>query len=250
MNCLFQICDENNDGILSDDELNAFQSKCFGSPLQASALEDVKSIVKRTIRDGIFDDGLTQTGFLFLHTLFIQRGRHETTWTVLRKFGYNDKVELDDAYLNHPLEIPAGCTAELTSSGYRFLTALFDKFDSDGDGALSPSELDSLFSVCPEIPAIFEPKFLINSVHTNELGWPSLRGFLSAWTLMTHNEARSTLRFLAYMGYGISHCDDTPIPAVQGECFAACAIALRADFCSVFSDKRQACRSPEEADDA
>lgn len=179
-------------------------------------------MVKRTIRDGIFDDGLTQTGFLFLHTLFIQRGRHETTWTVLRKFGYNDRVQLDEAYLNPPLDIPAGCSAELTSAGYRFLTSIFEKFDSDGDGALCPSELDSLFSVCSEMPAFFEPKFLINSVHTNELGWPSLRGFLSAWTLITHTEPKSTLKYLAHLGYGVGHSDQTPIPAVHGQSFSRC----------------------------
>jgi Ras family protein T1 len=39
------------------------------------------------------------TGFLFLHTLFIQRGRHETTWTVLRRFGYDDDLELTQEYL-------------------------------------------------------------------------------------------------------------------------------------------------------
>lgn len=38
-------------------------------------------------------------GFLFLNTLFIQRGRHETTWTILRKFGYDDNLELTDDYL-------------------------------------------------------------------------------------------------------------------------------------------------------
>ena len=38
-------------------------------------------------------------GFLFLHTLFIQRGRHETTWTVLRKFGYDDNLQLSPEYL-------------------------------------------------------------------------------------------------------------------------------------------------------
>lgn len=39
------------------------------------------------------------SGFLFLHTLFIQRGRHETTWTVLRRFGYDDDLELTQEYL-------------------------------------------------------------------------------------------------------------------------------------------------------
>ena len=212
---IFKICDDNNDGILSDDELNAFQSKCFGSPLQPQALEDVKSIVKRTIRDGIFDDGLTLTGFLFLHTLFIQRGRHETTWTVLRKFGYNDRVELDEEFLKPPLDIPRGCSVELTTTGYRFLASLFEKFDADEDASLSNNELESLFAVCPKIPAYFEPKFTIKSVHTDDNGWLSLKGFLSSWTLMTHVEPRLSLEYLAYLGYNVMTAEDSQLSAIQ-----------------------------------
>ena len=212
---IFKICDDNNDGILSDDELNAFQSKCFGSPLQPQALEDVKSIVKRTIRDGIFDDGLTLTGFLFLHTLFIQRGRHETTWTVLRKFGYNDRVELDDEYLHPCLDIPRGCSVELTTSGYRFLSTLFEKFDADEDGSLNSHELESLFAVCPKIPPYFEAKFLVKSVDTDENGWPSLKGFLSAWTLMTHVDPKLTLEYLAFLGYNVMTAEDSQLTAIQ-----------------------------------
>lgn len=44
----------------------------------------------------------SQTGFLFLNTLFIQRGRHETTWTILRRFGYGDALELSTDYLFPP----------------------------------------------------------------------------------------------------------------------------------------------------
>lgn len=44
----------------------------------------------------------SQTGFLFLNTLFIQRGRHETTWTILRRFGYGDVLELSPDYLFPP----------------------------------------------------------------------------------------------------------------------------------------------------
>lgn len=42
---------------------------------------------------------VSPAGFLFLNTLFIQRGRHETTWTILRRFGYDDELELTDDYL-------------------------------------------------------------------------------------------------------------------------------------------------------
>lgn len=43
--------------------------------------------------------GLTEIGFLYLHTLFIQRGRLETTWTVLRRFGYGDDLSLREDFL-------------------------------------------------------------------------------------------------------------------------------------------------------
>jgi len=48
---------------------------------------------------GIRDGGLTEAGFLYLHTIFIQRGRLETTWTVLRKFGYAEDLRLTEGFL-------------------------------------------------------------------------------------------------------------------------------------------------------
>jgi EF hand associated len=44
--------------------------------------------------------GLTLSGFLFLHALFITKGRLETTWAVLRKFGYNTSLHLSDEVLS------------------------------------------------------------------------------------------------------------------------------------------------------
>lgn len=124
---IFAICDRDGDGSLSDAELNAFQQRCFGTSLQNRALEDVRNVVRRHTNDGVGANGLTLSGayinffstpwkteglkfelilflkgFLFLHRLFIQRGRHETTWTVLRKFGYDDNLNLSRDYLHPP----------------------------------------------------------------------------------------------------------------------------------------------------
>ena len=49
---------------------------------------------------GVTPAGLTLPGFLFLHALFIERGRLETTWAVLRKFGYDNTLHLSDAVLS------------------------------------------------------------------------------------------------------------------------------------------------------
>lgn len=49
---------------------------------------------------GVNSEGLTLPGFLFLHALFIERGRLETTWAVLRKFGYSNDLLLDPEVLD------------------------------------------------------------------------------------------------------------------------------------------------------
>uniref|UniRef100_A0A673YTY7 Ras homolog family member T2 n=1 Tax=Salmo trutta TaxID=8032 RepID=A0A673YTY7_SALTR len=149
---VFSISDQDHDRILSDTELNCFQKSCFGNPLASQALEDVKTVVWKNTSDGVQDNGLTLNGFLFLNTLFIQRGRHETTWTILRKFGYDDSLELTDDYLYPQLRVPVGCTTELNHLGHQFLQRLFDKYDEDKDSALSPAELKNLFSVFPYMP--------------------------------------------------------------------------------------------------
>ena len=51
---------------------------------------------------GVSATGLTLQGFLFLHALFIERGRLETTWAVLRKFGYSDELRICPDLLEHP----------------------------------------------------------------------------------------------------------------------------------------------------
>uniref|UniRef100_A0A8C0KUY4 Mitochondrial Rho GTPase n=1 Tax=Canis lupus dingo TaxID=286419 RepID=A0A8C0KUY4_CANLU len=197
---IFKISDQDNDGTLNDAELNFFQRICFNTPLAPQALEDVKNVVRKHISDGVADSGLTLKGFLFLHTLFIQRGRHETTWTVLRRFGYDDDLDLTPEYLFPLLKIPPDCTTELNHHAYLFLQSTFDKHDLDRDCALSPDELKDLFKVFPYIP--WGPD-VNNTVCTNERGWITYQGFLSQWTLTTYLDVQRCLEYLGYLGYSI-----------------------------------------------
>uniref|UniRef100_A0A8C9VEZ4 Ras homolog family member T1a n=1 Tax=Scleropages formosus TaxID=113540 RepID=A0A8C9VEZ4_SCLFO len=200
LTCIFKVSDMDNDGILNDTELNLFQRTCFNTPLAPQALEDVKNVVRRNMADGVQDNGLTLKGFLFLHTLFIQRGRHETTWTVLRRFGYDDDLELTQEYLFPPLKIPPDCTTELNHNAYLFLQSVFDKHDKDRDCALSPEELKDLFRVFPYMP--WGPD-VNNTVCTNEQGWITYQGYLSQWTLTTYLDVQRCLEYLGYLGYSI-----------------------------------------------
>lgn len=208
---VFCICDSDNDGVLSDKELNQFQRRCFNTPLEPRALQDLKAIVAKNWDEGVENDGLTLMGFLFLHQVFIQRGRHETTWTVLRKFGYDDQLLLPREYLCPQIKVPPGSSTELSEKGFRFVISLFEKHDRDEDGCLSPAELADLFSVCPVSPWSSD---LVGTVATDVRGWLTLQGYLAHWALTTALDVHKTLECLAYLGY-MGDGEESQLSAVQ-----------------------------------
>lgn len=208
---IFTISDQDNNQILSDDELNYFQQSCFGNPLVPQAMEDVKMVVRKNTADGVRDNGLTLNGFLFLNTLFIQRGRHETTWTILRRFGYDDTLELTDDYLYPQLRVPHDSSTELNHFGYQFLQKIFEKHDQDGDGALGPSEIQSFFSVFPYTP--WGPE-LGSTVCMADNGLLPLHGFMCQWTLVAYLDVHRCLEHLGYLGYPILCEQDSQTQAI------------------------------------
>uniref|UniRef100_A0A3Q2Y6B9 Mitochondrial Rho GTPase n=1 Tax=Hippocampus comes TaxID=109280 RepID=A0A3Q2Y6B9_HIPCM len=185
---------------------------CFGNPLAPQALEDVKTVVWKNTSDGVLDNGLTLNGFLFLNTLFIQRGRHETTWTILRKFGYDDNLELTDDYLYPALRVPASCTTELNDLGHQFLQRLFEKYDEDKDSALSPAELKNLFCACPYMPWGAE---VYMTVPTTAEGYISNHGYHCQWKLCAYLDIHRCLEHLGYLGYPVLMEQESQTAAVS-----------------------------------
>ena len=200
LNRIFRLCDSNKDGLLDDLELNTFQTICFDAPLQKAELEGVKTVIRQSCPEGLADNYVNLEGFLFLHKLFIQRGRLETTWTVLRRFGYEDDLSLREDYLNPVSFDLSQHSVELSPKGYQFLTELFAKFDRDGDGALAWDELDELFSTCPCNP--WTVSGFPETTLLNDTGNLTLQGFLAQWAMTTLLDPKLTLAYLAHLGYG------------------------------------------------
>jgi Ras family protein T1 len=94
---VFRLCDNDNDGVLSDRELNDFQLKCFGVKLNSQALQEVKLLLSED-RGSLANNEITLSGFLLLQALFFKKGRHETAWTVLKKFGYDKNLTMSRDY--------------------------------------------------------------------------------------------------------------------------------------------------------
>lgn len=195
---IFRICDLDNDGVLNDVELNEFQKRCFRNSLPPHGLQEVKNIIRRNMDDGVNEGGVTLLGFLYLHSLFIQKGRQETTWTALRRFGYDHNLQLREDYLIPNIQIGSDCSIELSSSGLDFIMELFYKYDADEDDALSPDELSDMISLCNENP--WKDMDLTSTCSTDE-GWMTAEGFVAQWVLWTFIDYRWTLKMLAQFGF-------------------------------------------------
>ncbi|KAK3200273.1 hypothetical protein Dsin_023688 [Dipteronia sinensis] len=197
---IFILCDLDRDGALSDAELNDFQVKCFNSPLQPSEIVGVKRVVQEKLREGVNERGLTLAGFLFLHALFIEKGRLETTWTVLRKFGYNNDIKLADELIpSASFKRAPDQSVELTNETVEFLRGIFELFDVDNDNTLRPIDVVDLFSTAPESPWDEAP--YKDAPEKTALDGLSLDGFLSQWALMTLLDPARSVENLIYTGY-------------------------------------------------
>lgn len=205
---IFSLSDRDRNGYLSDQELNDFQRKCFGQPLQHMELEGIKNtglflhcLSSVNQGDPTFSSvlGLSLPGFLYLNTIFIQKGRMETTWRILRSFGYGDDLVLAQDFLVPLSSLSKGGAVELSRDGYAFFTELFQSFDVDKDGALNIKELSALFSTSPGNP--WTDSGFPNSTITNASDAVTLQGFLAQWSMTTLFDYTITLAYLAYLGY-------------------------------------------------
>ncbi|KAJ6998381.1 hypothetical protein NC653_014544 [Populus alba x Populus x berolinensis] len=197
---IFTLCDSDMDGALNDAELNDFQVKCFDAPLQPAEIVGVRRVVQEKKKEGVNDLGLTLEGFLFLHSLFIDKGRLETSWAVLRKFGYGNDLKLRDDFLPAPSKHAPDQSIELTIEAVEFVRRVFRLFDTNNYGALKPTQLDELFSTAPENPWGEAP--YKDAAERTTQGNLTLKGFLSEWALMTMLDPRGSLANLLYIGYG------------------------------------------------
>lgn len=208
---IFKICDQDNDGILNDIELNEFQKRCFQNSLLDHGLKEVKNIIKRNMEDGVTEEGVTLPGFLFLHSLFIQKGRQETTWTALRRFGYSHNLELRDDYLVPSLEKGSDCSVELSEIGIDFVLELFDRYAKEHEECITPDELNDMLSICEENPWA-DTDF--TATVSSEEGWMTGEGFVAQWILWTYIDYTWALKHFAQLGFINSDLDDQ-LPALK-----------------------------------
>lgn len=213
---IFYLSDKDQDGYLNDQEMHDFQAKCFQKPLSLEDLENIKqSISKSSSSCSTPEKGVDMNGFIQLNKIFAEKGRHETIWIILRAFQYTDSLSLKESFINPKFEVPEHSSAELGPVGYRFFVDLFLLFDKDNDGGLNDGELEALFAPTPGLPPSWiESSFPSSTVH-NEAGHVTLQGWLAQWSMTTFVSPKTTLAYLAYLGFESPNARESTTAALK-----------------------------------
>ncbi|KAH8154141.1 uncharacterized protein LAJ45_01909 [Morchella importuna] len=198
---IFFLCDKDQDGFLNDFEIQEFQKKCFDKTLTDEELEEIKAVIGKASPSSATDEGISERGFIVLNKTFAEKGRHETIWAILRTFNYTDSLSLKDSFLHPKFEVPPNSSAELSALGYRFFVDLFLLFDKDNDGGLNGDELSALFAPTPGLPTSWVDSSFPSSTVRSEAGHITLQGWLAQWSMTTYQDPKTTLAYLAYLGF-------------------------------------------------
>ncbi|QGI83212.1 hypothetical protein CEK25_009941 [Fusarium fujikuroi] len=193
--------DHRNDGYLNEQEMRDFQARCFDKPLTADDLDNIKLSISKSLPTSELEKGIDLPGFLQLNKLYAEKGRHETIWIILRKYHYTDSLSLEDKFIRPKFDVPEYSSAELSPAGYRFFVDLFLLFDKDNDGGLNDQELEALFAPAPGLPSSWTDSSFPSSTVRNEAGHVTLQGWLAQWSMTTFIEPKTTIEYLAYLGF-------------------------------------------------
>jgi Ras family protein T1 len=202
---IFYLCDKDQDGYLNDKEIYDFQLKVFERGLGEDDLANIKKSIQRLAPESASEKGIDEKGFILLNKMFAEKGRHETIWIILRKIHYTDSLSLKDTFLRPKLDVPQYASAELSPIGYRFFVDLFLLHDKDNDGGLNDSELAALFAPTPGLPQSWVDSAFPSCTVRNEAGYITLQGWLAQWSMTTFEEPKTTLEYLAYLGFETSN---------------------------------------------
>jgi mitochondrial Rho GTPase 1 len=198
---VFYLCDKDKDGVLNDREMEEFQMKCFHKTLNPEDLEYIKDTIRRVSPEGVTATGVTSEGFVLLCKIYAEKGRHETVWIILRTFQYTNNLSLQETFLHPKFDVPEYASAELSPAGYRFFVDLFLTSDRDNDGGLRDVELASLFAPTPGMPQSWIDNSFPACTVRNDAGYVTLQGWLAQWSMTTFTSPKTTLEYLAYLGF-------------------------------------------------
>lgn len=250
---IFRIFDKDRKGVLTKNEFNKIHQSIFDIKLETDHFLAIKECIKivNSFQQGHLmnnnlglnsndnsnqilnsksilgnEDEISADGFITLNKLTVQVGESQTTWSTLRKYGYNDNLELDKWYFKTKFLKKVDTNEfilELTDQAKNLLTGLFLQFKSKNDNmeeknntnTITLKEWNEIFSTMDLNPDFSYEKILnvnlklennsfYNIDYKKDKDKPiSLDDWIFIWNCYTRLNYEDAFKTFLYLGFDI-----------------------------------------------
>mmetsp|Transcript_2214 Transcript_2214/g.3106 ORF Transcript_2214/g.3106 Transcript_2214/m.3106 type:complete len:701 (-) Transcript_2214:92-2194(-) len=233
---IFRMYDIDNDGLLSNTELDAFQNYAIKVPITERDFAGYKKVVSKNnvmsnakdldFQPVVSEGKFTVAGFLAIFDVLISQNRLDIPWRILRKFGYHDNLELHipQSIYNLSMEEANNLLCDslfqrkkwsLTPSAKIFLSAIFYQSLSKNSDTLSPDDILKIFSVLrnPSLPPWhpFRAPSVLKGCHS----LPKFERNKISYTNSSDSSAHPTDSPPSLSPSGITICSVESLPSVE-----------------------------------
>lgn len=233
---IFRIFDQDNKKIISKKEFMKIHKQVFNISLEDDHFEALMELLKliqeeerekekekeefrglnsenvnngylrESFEDGVKDlNGITLENFILLNKTSIKMNQSKTPWTILRRFGYNDNLEIDSNYLEKEkgliLTKKSNEEINLTEKGINLLKKKFNLFSND-DQFLNEIQWNNLFICVPK--KIFNSNFKEikeNFKLNNTEDKISMNEWVKLWHILTKMNHVNAFKIFTYLGF-------------------------------------------------
>eukprot|EP01039_Chlorochromonas_danica_P004509 gene4509-4945_t len=193
---IFRITDLDGDNLWSDDELFRIQSQCFMTPITAREVPAIKRQIQISTPGGISNNRLTFEGFLALMKMSIFSAMGVVPWTILRKYGYDDDLNLQiPKEITIPPPLRDDEVAELTDDAKAFLLSLARNAYTENEKPINPdSDSNSEIEDCLTWEAL---RFIWSTLTTEDnMPWAHPPNYNMSWAASEDKVHPTTLSIL------------------------------------------------------
>lgn len=173
------------------------------------AIKELIKIVKNKVNlNNISDNGIDLEAFILLNKVSVNVNETQITWNILRKFGYNDELDIDNSYLlemNFINESNNQCIFNLSDYTLKRLNDIFNIYciKVGDNNVLTNAEWEKLFYPCFKFFSLEE---VLKNFNINK-NFIELEDFIYFWDCLYKILPYQAYKLFLGIGFELNYLD-------------------------------------------
>jgi Ras family protein T1 len=207
---IFRILDKDRINLISNNDFKKIHEEIYKTKLENDHFTALSEFIKSVSKDNLqtLEKGINLENFIELNKASVEINESQITWSMLRRFGYNDNLNIDEGYYKSKnLYQINTCDyiVELSNQSKQALTDLFNQFSIKTQGnkpIVTEKEWKTIFYPV----RIMKEHYSFNKIFkkfnpNNNDDSISLEDWIMVWQCMCRLNYEETYKIFLYLGF-------------------------------------------------